>query len=76
MDEHTLTIVRTFSNRQEAELALGAIRAAGIEAILRTDDAGGLRPALSWSNGVELVVRDDDAEEAAEILDGEAKRVE
>ena len=68
-------VVRTFSNRQEAELAVGALRAAGIESMLRTDDAGGLRPALSWSNGVELIVRNDDADEATEILNGEAKRI-
>ena len=68
-------VVRTFSTRQEAELAAGALHAAGIEAMLRADDAGGLRPALSWANGVAVIVRGDDADEAAEILDGEAKRI-
>ena len=68
-------VVRTFSTRQEAELAQSALHAAGIEALLRSDEAGGLQPAMAWSNGVALVVRDDDAEEAAEILDGEAKRL-
>jgi Putative prokaryotic signal transducing protein len=69
-------VVRTFSYRQEAELAQGALHAAGIESMLRSDDAGGLRPGMAFSNGVELIVRADDADEAREIIDDEAKRVE
>jgi hypothetical protein len=34
-----------------------------------------LRPGLAFSNGVQLIVRAEDAETAAEILDGEAKRI-
>lgn len=74
MDPDTLTIVRTFSYRQEADLARGALNAAGIEAVVMSDDAGTLRPALAWANGVHLVVRAEDAEAAAEVLDTEAKR--
>ena len=70
-----LVVVRTFHNRQEAELAAGALHAADIESMLRADEAGGLQPALSFTNGVALIVRADDAAAAAEILDGEAKRV-
>ena len=69
-------VVRTFSYRQEADLAQGALHAAGIESMLRSDDAGGLRPGMAFSNGVQLIVRVDDAEAAAEILDGETKRVD
>jgi putative signal transducing protein len=63
-----LVVVGTFNNRQEAELAKGALDAAGIEALVRSDDAGGLRPAMSFSNGVELIVRGEDADEARRIL--------
>ncbi|HMD37600.1 MAG TPA: hypothetical protein VKH42_21640 [Vicinamibacterales bacterium] len=69
-------VVRTFINRQEAMLALGALRAAGIESMMRADDAGGLRPAMAFSNQVEVIVRAEDADAAADILDGEAKRVD
>jgi hypothetical protein len=69
-------VVRTFSYRQEAELAQGALHAAGIESMLRSDDAGGLRPGLAFSNGVDLIVRTDEADAAAEILDAEAKRLD
>ncbi len=68
-------VVRTFSYRQEADLAQGALQAAGIESMVRSDDGGGLRPGLAFANGVELIVRGEDADAAAEILDGEAKRI-
>ena len=68
-------VVRTFSYRQEAELAQGALHAAGIESMLRSDDAGGLRPGLAFANGVDLIVRADDAEAAREIIEDEAQRI-
>ena len=68
-------VVRTFSTRPEAELAKSALEAAGIQAAIMSDDAGGLRPAMAWANGVALIVRAGDAEAAAEILDGEATRI-
>jgi hypothetical protein len=73
--EQEFVVVRTFNNRQEAELARGALRAAGIAATIASDDAGTLRPAMAFANGVQLVVRADEANEAEEILGGEAKRV-
>ncbi|HEY6214870.1 MAG TPA: DUF2007 domain-containing protein [Vicinamibacterales bacterium] len=76
MDEDALTIVRTFGYRQEAELARGALRAAGIEAVVTSDDAGGLRPAMGWANGVRLLVRAADVAAATELLDANAERVD
>ena len=67
-------VLRTFSYRQEADLAHGALHAAGIESMVRSDDAGGLRPGLAFSNGVQLIVRAEDADSAAEVLGSEAKR--
>jgi len=63
-----LVIVRTFLNRIEAELALSALEAAGIEAALSRDDCGGVRPSL-WLSGVELLVRPEDYRRAADVLD-------
>ena len=68
-------VVRTFSYRQEADLAHGALHAAGIESMIRSDDGGGLRPGLAFANGVDLIVRAEDADAAAEIIGVEAKRV-
>ena len=62
-----LVVVGTFLNKVEAELAQGALSAAGIEAMVSADDAGGLRPGL-WMGGVRLLVRTEDAGRATRIL--------
>jgi putative signal transducing protein len=64
-----LVVVATFGDRTEAELAKGALDAAGIDAVVRSDDSGGLRPAMTFSNGAMLIVRAVDAEAARDILD-------
>jgi hypothetical protein len=66
MDD-TLVPVRTFLTAIDAEVARGALAAAGIESMIRADDCGGTRPHL-WMGGVELIVRRDDATRAEEIL--------
>lgn len=62
-----LVVVRTFSNAVDAEVAVGALEASGIEGMIRRDDCGGMRPQL-WLSGVEVVVRAEDAARAAELL--------
>ena len=71
MDEqgdYSLVVIRSFGDRFEAELAQSALEAAGIESIVRSDDAGGMRPAMTFANGAQLVVRFEDAERADEVL--------
>ena len=51
----------------DADLAKGALESAGIEAIVRPDDAGGVRPNL-WMGGVGLLVRAEDLKDAKQIL--------
>lgn len=43
--------VKTFRTRAEAELARGSLEAAGIQATVRADDAGGTEPALILTTG-------------------------
>jgi hypothetical protein len=69
-----LIVLRTFGNHVEADLAKSALDAAGIESMIRADDAGGMRPHMWASLGVAVCVRADDAERAAEILDGDQSR--
>ena len=69
-----LVIARTFLNRFEADVAKSALDAAGIESMIRADDAGGMRPAMSMGSAVELIVRAQDATRAGEILDAEGDR--
>lgn len=67
MDNDHLEPVGQFLNRIDAELACGALQAAGIAAVVSADDAGGTRPHL-WTGGVRVLVRAEDLEEAAQIL--------
>jgi hypothetical protein len=68
MSSISFVAVRTFSDRIEAELAHSALEAAGIESMIKSDDAGALQPALAMSNGISVMVRVEDAVAAAEVL--------
>ena len=70
-----LVVVGTFSDRIEAELAASALEAAGIDSMIRDDDAGGMQPAMAFTGGVELLVREADASAAGEILEGGSRTV-
>ncbi|MGA3295018.1 MAG: DUF2007 domain-containing protein [Candidatus Acidiferrales bacterium] len=67
MKNTELVVIRDYRDKLEAELAHGALQAAGIESMIRGDDAGGTEPGL-WMSGVKLLVRAEDAKRAAEIL--------
>ena len=68
MTQPELVVARTFMNRIDADLAKSALDAADIQSTIVDDDAGGTQPEL-WLRGVTLLVRAEDAERAAEILD-------
>jgi len=70
-----LVVVHTYLNKMDAELALSALEAAGIHALIRSDDCGGVRPSL-WLSGIELVVRADEAADAVAVLDTPSEPVE
>jgi hypothetical protein len=67
MKKDELVPVGDFLNKLEAELAQGALRAAGIESMVQADDAGGTEPGL-WMGGIRLLVHSADAKRAEEIL--------
>ena len=71
MTDSELVVVRTFGDRIEADLAHSALEAAGIESMVSGDDAGGVQPGLWTGEGVALLVREEDASNAREILDVE-----
>ena len=66
--EFELVTVRTFTNEAEANIAKGALEAFGIDCMITRDDCGGLRPHLTLTGGLRLLVRADDAARAAEVL--------
>ena len=66
-DPERLVVIRTFLNAIDADLAQGALEAAGIDAMVSADDAEGNQPGL-WMGGVRVLVREEDAQQAAEVL--------
>jgi hypothetical protein len=70
MEDVKLVVVHAFGNRTEAELAKGALQAAGIDAMIQSDSVGGMRPHVAWAGGgYKLLVREDDEQEAREVLE-------
>jgi hypothetical protein len=67
MPDAELVVIRTFLTRVDADLAKTALDAAEIESMVRSDDAGGLRPHL-WMGGIALLVREEDVERAEAVL--------
>ena len=59
--------IGTFATRSEAEIAQGLLASAGIDASVSSDDAGGAYP-FDLSGGALLLVDEDDAEAASELL--------
>ena len=72
-----LVCVRSYGFRPEAELAKSVLESSRIDAVIISDDAGGMRPlgALT-TGGVMLCVREEDAERAVRLLDDVADSAE
>ena len=60
-----LILVSTFLSMADAQIAKGVVDAVGIQSLIRSDNAGGMYPALA---AVELFVRPEDAEVATATL--------
>jgi len=70
MDYANLVVVHECWSEMEAELAKGALQAAGIDAMIQADTVGHQRSHIAWSGaGFKLLVREEDAADAREILD-------
>ena len=63
-----LVAVAVFPARIEAELARGALEAAGIYSVIGSDDAGQQNPGLVYSGGATVLVRAEDLASARQIL--------
>lgn len=62
--------IRRFSSRVDAEVAASMLTARGIDAQVVNDDTGGMHPNLAFGHGgSEIVVPDDQLEEATALLD-------
>ena len=66
MKSPALVVVCTFPSTADAVIAKGVLDEAGIDSMIRSDNAGGMYPALA---GADLLVREEDAERALEALE-------
>jgi hypothetical protein len=64
-----LIVVGVFDNDFEAEIAMAHLEAEDIESNIFKTDAGGMFPSLQITEGVQLVVAEEFAERAKQILD-------
>ena len=64
-----MVVAATFPTRSDAEIAQGALEAAGIASVIESDDAGGAYP-FGLTGGARLLVDDPDADDAAAVLAG------
>jgi Putative prokaryotic signal transducing protein len=60
--------IKTFSSRQDAELAKGLLAANGVNAVVSGDDYGGINPGLAFSSGVRLLVKEEEVVNAKRIF--------
>jgi hypothetical protein len=74
--ESDLLVIRRFGNLFDAEVAQSALEAAGVESLVRADDAGGVQPGLWVGRGVDLLVSAQDVDRAQEILDTKARSLD
>jgi hypothetical protein len=65
MKSSELIAVSTFQSAAHAQIAKGILDEAGIDSMIRSDNAGGMYPAIG---GADLLVRAEDAERATEAL--------
>jgi hypothetical protein len=68
MYEHMIPLAE-FENEFEAEIARGHLKSAGIDAIVLKDDAGGMFPSLQETEGVHLLVQQDQKVNARRVLE-------
>jgi hypothetical protein len=68
--EATVT-VKTYATEVAAEAAAACLEANGIRCLLTSDDCGGMLSAMDNCSGVKLIVADNDAGSAREILSRE-----
>ena len=65
MKDEALVVVATFMSVADAQIAKGVLDEVQIESLIRSDNAGGMYPALDAAS---LLVRAEDADAANEAL--------
>jgi hypothetical protein len=65
MNPADLVVVSTFGSTTDAEIAKGRLDGAGIDSMVRADNAGGMYPSIGRA---ELLVRFEDIDKAKDAL--------
>ncbi len=73
MKSSDLSVVSTFRSTVDAQIAKGVLDDEGIESMIRSDNAGGMYPAIAEA---ELLVRTADLERATNALQRRHRRSE
>ena len=68
---HELITVSTFRSIADAQIAKGILDEVGVESLVRSDNAGGMYPAL---DSADLLVRAEDVEKATDALERRHRR--
>jgi hypothetical protein len=69
MADRKLVTIQAYATQMEADIAKSALASAGIQAVIQSDSAGGMRPHLGWSTGgFRLLVSEEDEDSSYEIL--------
>jgi hypothetical protein len=68
MNKEELVTIRTFSSSVEAEMTLGHLKSQGVDAFIKKDDSGGMRPHFQLTLGVDIIVRAKDTRRAEKVL--------
>jgi len=71
MNSQELITVSTFRSTADAQIAKGILDEAGIESMIRSDNAGGMYPAIA---GADLLVRAEDVQKASDALQRRHRR--
>ena len=61
-------VIREYNQTFKAETARGLLEEAGIECILSGDDLGGSLPQITFTTGYRIIIREEDAPKAEEVL--------
>lgn len=68
--ENEFVVLETYFSEADAELASSLLKSSGIRAFMRRDDFGGMGPHLAFVRGIKLLVKNEDEENARQLLSG------
>jgi len=62
------TVLKTYINRYEADLAKGLLDEKGIESMVSDEDVGGFRPGMIIGESIRLIVNMEDLKKAKDAI--------